>query len=463
MAYVRRRGGQLALVQGERDPQTQQVEQRVLFTFYSQAEAREALGRGGPGGRERFQQLLEGEFPDISFDWKAIRRALADHLAVLPETYEYRSERLSGHFRRDLCAFTRQLVLADPQHLLTAAQLLQEHRRELEFLQHLIGQRLQRCDQQETEWNRDNVFYWRSAFRGRDVPADVEEHAAGLYERGDYAGAEVIFRLLCDCFAGYADGYNYLGLIAVAQEDFEKAIAHFQEAVELGRRLFPRRIAKDRYEADVATRPYLRGLRNLSLTLLRAGQSEEALALCGRLADECGDVLTAQWHRAAIYLSTGRFQEAADAALSLHEAYPAQSLLAALALVELGRSQDAVAHFLHGALNHPEAARRLLGLRATGSVVDEEERDTATSLHCSVQGYLSQQRSEVRRFFVELINTPQVAALLAQRERAAPPRSAEVRERQLYTRSLPFARQVARALFAGQADAHQGQREPPRK
>jgi hypothetical protein len=35
MAYVRRRGNQLAIVQGEREPGTGKVQQRILFTLYN--------------------------------------------------------------------------------------------------------------------------------------------------------------------------------------------------------------------------------------------------------------------------------------------------------------------------------------------------------------------------------------------------------------------------------------------
>ena len=39
--------------------------------------------------------------------------------------------------------------------------------------------------------------------------------------------AEAIFRLLIDCFGEYADGYNYLGLIAYQQRKLDQAVAHF--------------------------------------------------------------------------------------------------------------------------------------------------------------------------------------------------------------------------------------------
>ena len=44
MPYVRKHGSQIAIVHGERDPETSQVQQRVLFTLYSRPEADAALG-----------------------------------------------------------------------------------------------------------------------------------------------------------------------------------------------------------------------------------------------------------------------------------------------------------------------------------------------------------------------------------------------------------------------------------
>ena len=114
MAYVRQRGKQLAIVQGRRNPETQKVEQQILFTIYSRAEARALLGRDGENGRYRFESLMRHQYPELRFDWKKIRAAVSDHLDALPETYEYKADRLQGQFRTDLCALTRQLALADP-------------------------------------------------------------------------------------------------------------------------------------------------------------------------------------------------------------------------------------------------------------------------------------------------------------------------------------------------------------
>jgi hypothetical protein len=148
MAYVRVRGNQLALVHGEREPGTGRVQQRILFTIYSKAEALEILGRGSSGGAGRFQGLLQQEYPELVFNWKKVRGDIEKNLALLPDRYEYAGERLEHRFRKDLCAFTRTLIQADPQELLPAAQVIRRHRHELEYLADLIHWRIKLREQE---------------------------------------------------------------------------------------------------------------------------------------------------------------------------------------------------------------------------------------------------------------------------------------------------------------------------
>src|SRR4030065_2494165 len=110
MAYVRKRGNQLAIVQGERDPESGKVFQRILFTLYSKKEAVAALDDGQSG---LLQGLLECEYPEIRFPWKRIWWSVARNMDALPEEYEYRETEMVKRFRSDICAFTRQLVLND--------------------------------------------------------------------------------------------------------------------------------------------------------------------------------------------------------------------------------------------------------------------------------------------------------------------------------------------------------------
>ena len=226
-----------------------------------------------------------------------------------------------------------QLILTDPQQLQSAARLIQQHRHELEYLLDLIQRRLDLRYQEPIEWNADNAFQWRFMLQGDEVPPETGEQVAGLYERKEYEKAKSILNLLIDCFDHYADGYNYLGLIAHDERRLEEAIGYFEKTIEVGRRLFPRRIAKDRYWSDLATRPYMRGLGNLAMALNEVGRYKDALALCDRLANECGDEFTAAAHKADIFLNT-------------------------------------LAAFLHAALRYPLAARILVDL----VVVKQRER-----------------------------------------------------------------------------------------
>jgi tetratricopeptide (TPR) repeat protein len=425
MAYVRRRGNQLAIVHGERDPRTGKVQQRILFTLYSKAEALEVLGRRKKSPIDWFCHLLERQYSDIKFDWKEIRRAIEQNLDALPDLYEYRSERLRSRFRNDLCAFTRALILADPQDLISAAHLIREHRYELEYLADLITWRLKLCDQKESQWNADNPFYWRLSLRGGEVPSDTEEHAAGFYERGEYEKAEAIFRLLVDCFDRYAEGYNYLGLIALQRWNLDEAIRHFKKTVELGRRLFPARITKKRYWSDLSTRPFMRGLRNLAMALNIAGNFEDALATCDRLADECADEWTATRYRADVYLNTLRWEEAADASQKLLAGEsaagffkePHAGFTAAFALFELGQNEDALRSFLYAALNFPRTARMLVGNgNARGlppKFADEvEDHNAGVFLMRGLHAYLKDQARSSRDFFQRIATDARVAALV---------------------------------------------------
>src|SRR6266511_1980327 len=235
MPFVRRRGSQLVLAHGEREPGSGKVRQRILFTLYSRPEALEAIGRGSPEGRHQFRALVEDAFPKLRFDWKGIERAIAANLDALPETYEYRTTRLLSRFRSDLCALAKQLIVADPNSLLSAGQTIDAHRAELGFLVELIGARLRTPAPKPAKYNEDNPWFWRTAFRGREVPGDIEELAAGHYEQHEFDKAEVIFRLLVDAFDDYAEGYNYLGLIAYQRSRLPEAIDHFRKTIEVGR------------------------------------------------------------------------------------------------------------------------------------------------------------------------------------------------------------------------------------
>ncbi len=416
MAYVRKHGNQLAIVHGEREQGTGKVMQSVLFRICSKPEALAILGRGPEGAALRFKSLLEGHYPGISFPWKTINRSIQDNVEALPDMYDYPLMRIQGTFREDLCAFTRQIGHADPQALASAAKAIRQHRHELEFIVDLVNFRLKCCDAKESAWNADNEFCWRFALGGGDVPMDAEEMAEGLYNRGKLDRAEAAFRLLIDAFQDYAEGHNYLGLIALQRRKLDEAIGHFEKTVEVGRRLFPKRIARKSYWSDLSTRPYIRGLRNLALTLQQAGRYDEAMSVCHRLESECGKDADVQSDRAAIHLNTGRWAEAAKEAGGLRDVMPSEGFVAALALFELGSHAEATSMFLHAALNYPRAAKILVGQRTSEPREHQEAEDHNLGVHLVqvLDGYLTEYGTRSCEFFGRILKERSVVALHAE-------------------------------------------------
>jgi tetratricopeptide (TPR) repeat protein len=414
MSYVRVRGNQLAIVHGAREPGTGKVQQQILFTIYSKPEA---LAICGPNGNHRFRAFWAHKYPDIKLDWKKIGRAIADHSSVLPDHYDYGPARLRERFHGDLCSFARQLILTDPQDLATSAKVLQDHRRELTFLADLISWRLKLCDREQSEWTADDEFCWKFALRGwgRRVPPEIEEQAADLYNRHDYDHAAAIFQLLIDCFDSYADGYNYLGLIALARNDHRTAIAHFEKTIELGRKLFPAKLARKHYWSDHDTRPYMRGLRNLTLALVEHGRFDDALRMCDRLEQECGDVSHAVWHRSTIGLNTRDWAAVAPSEGFL-EIDPSSGFLVAFAEYERGRLARVLPAFLHAALNTPRAARMLadkaMAMRSPVSYDDASDHNTGVSLSRALHTYQAKQSRRAKQFFRTVIRDPRIARLL---------------------------------------------------
>lgn len=400
MAYIRQHGRQLELVHGVRSPESGQVEQRVLLTFYSKKEALDALGEGAPGADAQLRKLLALEYPELRFDWNAIAKGLRKNLEHLPDRHDNERQYQFQGFGNALALFARELWVADPFRHEPAAALMRHHRDELEVLQDLIRMRLAQPSTAPFGSEVD-PHGWRFAMSGRRVPPEVEEFAIAYWEKGNLDKARATFQLLVRAFDDYAEGHNYLGLIALRLGDLETARREFRLTVEVGRRLFPRRIAKSRYWSDLETRPFMRGLRNLALVQTWVGQYESALEVCDRLERECGDELTATWQRAAIYLNQGRWIEAMETAERIRPLLPDASLIAAFACYELGNLEGAASRFLHAALNELPEVRECLAHRSKSRRrVGIDSGDLANSL----RGYLQRQRRSVT-YFATLLDT----------------------------------------------------------
>lgn len=419
MAYVRRHGNQLAIVHGERDSETGKVNQQILFVIYSKKEARVILGEESLPNTPYFEVLLGDQYPGIHFNWKKIRKAISENVDFLPDIHEYKRARLQNRFRADLRNFAKQLILTDPQDLLASANLISGHQFELEFLQHLIEWRLKTREQKESQWNQDNEFFWRYALRGADVPPGIEEMAETHFNHREFDKAESIFQLLIECFEDYAEGYNYLGLICLEQFKLEDAIDHFQKCVELGRRRFPKRIARDLYWGHLSTRPYMRGKRNLAQTLNQMCRYDDALELWDQMEAEWGVDTWSSWHRAIIYLNKRQWSQTLQLADVLRVDDAAQSIVASLAYFEVGKLKDALEAFIHAAANLPLATKMLFGKRnkkLPTSFMHIEDHNAGVALGRSLVGFWSQQSPASKRFYKKLIDDPRISSIILEAE-----------------------------------------------
>lgn len=450
MAYVRNHGNQLAIVHGERDPETRKVQQRVLFTICSKPEALAALGRGED--RWSLEHMLEQRYPQIRFDWDKIRAGIEERMDGLPDIYPYRAGEVLGRFRDDLCDFTRQLGLADPQCMYSAAELIREHRLELEYIRDLIDWRLAVCDQEPNEWNGDNAFFWRRRLQPNDVPPEVIEKMGKLWGERDLDRLEALAKLFIDCYDDYAEGHNYLGLVAQERGELEDAIEHFQRAMSEGRKLFPKRLAKKYFWSDNDTRPYMRGLRNLAVAYMLLARYDEALEACERMERECGDADAATTFRAHIYLNMGRWDEARREAERLVGIWPEHAYVAAFAAEEEGDRDGALRWFVHGLLTRPCTGRLLLGQRTSKRQGFDQINDHNVGIQEieHLEGYLARLSRSSRSFFKAILKAPTTEQLLTEVEEVVqrrhdqhPTGEREAFDRMMEMRSVEFAKEVA--------------------
>lgn len=97
-----------------------------------------------------------------------------------------------------------------------------------------------------------------------------------------------MFQFLIDCFPDCAEGYNYLGLIALEKGDLNGAESHFSRMLELLCRRLPKRMNPRVFKSSHKFRPYRGALYNLALVFTRGERYDEALPLCDRIERECG-------------------------------------------------------------------------------------------------------------------------------------------------------------------------------
>ena len=419
MPYVRKHGNQIAIVHGERDS-TGTVQQRVLFSLYSKPEAEAALGLRQTDPPLSFQGLVESRHEGIRFDWKKLGAAIALLKDQLPEQYDYPRSGVSELLRAGLVAATKGLLAADPQTMDCAAEALRQHRQELLLVRQIIDDRLALIDKvRPSPYSRDNEFGWRARLAGKGIPAEVWERLGGMQDRGERDRAEAFAGLLVEAWPECADGYNALGQAALERQEYDAALTWFARALEVGRTLFPKRIAKSRWWTDIDTRPYMRAMQNTALTLSWAGRHAEVLPWCDRLEGECFDFDAAAVNRSAACLNLRRWEDAREAAKRVTAIWPQEDFVAAFAAFELGEHEEALARWLHAAIQRPRAARMLLGMDTRSKARSyEQARDHNDGVYLvrALGSYLK--RKPAQRFFGTITASAEVAALMREYEAA---------------------------------------------
>lgn len=422
MPYVRSHGNQVVIVHGERDKLTGKVNQRKLFTLYSKVEAAAAIGENNKEDSNYFRQLLQNANPEIKFDWESMADDIRKRMHELPDLYPLRQARSETGFQKALDELIRQLVLSDPGYGARQAAL-EAVADDLAILVMLIKTRLDRrywhryaAEEDELLLDERDPFCWRYEVQGEEVPGDIEEIAASLYESGDNAEARKLLQVLTRCFPAYAEGYNWLGLIDLREDNPKAAIEQFRKTIKFGRALFPKKIAKSSYWSDHSTRPYIRGMQNLTMALIQDGRFKESLDICQQMERDCGDagLLAAPPLRAAAYLNLQYWDQSLDAALVQLGIDPAEGFIAGYASYELSREKDAIEFFLHAALNNPHTACMLLDRKEPKSLCDLEVEDHNSGVYLCrlLPRFFRMQSKQSRKFFKKLADNPKVRELL---------------------------------------------------
>ncbi len=393
MPFVRIKGNQVLLVHGARNPDTGAVEQETLFTFYTKAEIEAATGEH----RQLFQGLLKQNHPAQHFDWGAVDAALRAHIDHVPDAAPSQQNTAALELRRALVDIVRVTWELDPTDLFSAHELVAAQKQEIGLIVEQLQWLLRAPPPADSEFNRDTPSLWRQAAKARAVPLSGWEQLDDLWDHCKYDEVQALAGLLAEAFPMFADAHNYLGLVAMEQGNLAGALQHFLDAEAVGRKQFPRRIAKSRYWSDHSTRPFLRALMHQVAAHNRLGAYANALEVCDRLERDYGQAITAETLRVPVLLNDGQWQQAAHFAQTVVGIYPENHFLIALAMLELRQLSRAHEHFVCGALQLPATAALLLGVRLPKTVVEEpRDHNHGVALLRQLRPYLGSHRKSLQ-------------------------------------------------------------------
>lgn len=344
MPFVRRRGNQIAILQGFRDAETQKVKQHLLHSIRTRAEADAIVARDpeAEGLFGEFRRLMECSYPSLQFDWERIRAEIGELRAELPESTATPApgDRLS----RATVEFVRALVEEVPDEGCLAR---------LEVVSDLLRWAV---DEREPD-----PFGWRAAFGAVTAPGALEVYSVAMRLRGEDAAAEQALRLMNDCYPDAPQSYLSLGELCIQQGQTTRAMEYLEQArrVTLGR--LPPGLPRGQYLATHRARPWIEATTALAECHASRGDYDAALVLCDEARGH-GEDRTAGV-RAAIHLCREEWDEARCAAIDALQLDDRWSLVVALACAEGDEPIEALAWFTYSLL-HEQRCDRLRRLIA---------------------------------------------------------------------------------------------------
>ncbi|EFK08112.1 conserved hypothetical protein [delta proteobacterium NaphS2] len=122
----------------------------------------------------------------------------------------------------------------------------------------------------------------------------------------------------------------------------------------------------------------------------------------------------------------------------------------------MGRTEEALALFIHGALNYPRAARVILGIQTAPPESSHEARDhnAGIDMYRDLNDYLRKEGRRACRFFKGVVKNGRVGALLNEmdlvirrRHEQHPTGEREAFDRMTQMQEQEFARQEAQELL----------------
>lgn len=277
MSFVRRKRGQVLLVQNERVPGSSKVRQRELHRFTSPADLEQVLA---PAAWKTWTESIAWRERELDFDWPALRERLRAELATWkaePAGAAHRRNQKIERLASELVVELAPLSLAKPAD----AALVERARPSLLALRDSIARLItpNRLASTPSPKSPPMLPTASASFESAD---HVFEEGMEYWWEGDRRTALEYFRRALELDPQHADAHNHLGIARLDARKLKEAEEHFRAAVDGGAQRIEHNGAEIPW-AIIENRPYLRALGNLALALEEQRKWPEALAIHQRI------------------------------------------------------------------------------------------------------------------------------------------------------------------------------------